>query len=122
MSAFFTIKLQNLHFFAKHGLYAEEADVGAEFEVSLSLILKAPKAKTTSLEETINYAEVYHITGEIFSVRRNLLETLAIDIADALKDQYPNIKEISVQITKVHPPIESFTGSVAVSYDKRYKG
>lgn len=121
MSASFTIQLPNLRFFATHGMYAEEADIGAEFEVNISLTIKAPKNKITSLEETINYAEVYRIIGEVFSERKALLETLAMEIAETLKQEFSSIKKISVQIIKLHPPIESFTGTVAVVYKKRYK-
>lgn len=121
MPASFTIQLHNLRFFAAHGMYAEEEYAGAEFEVNISLTLKSPKTKLASLEETINYAEVYRITGEVFSVRKNLLETLSVEIAEALKQEFPAIKKIAVQIAKLHPPIESFTGAVSVTYNKRYK-
>ena len=121
MSATFTIALNHLHFFAAHGLYAEERQAGNAFEVNLSLTLKAPKAKVVSLEETINYAEVYRLVNERFSVRTNLLETLAMEIAEELKQQFPAIRKISVHIVKLHPPITAFTGSVSVTYTRSYK-
>lgn len=121
MSSTFTIQLTSLRFFAAHGLYAEERQSGNEFEVNLSLTVKAPKEKVVSLEETINYAEVYRLVKERFAVRTNLLETLAVEIAEELKLQFPAIRTISVQITKLHPPIAAFTGAVSVAYNKSYK-
>jgi 7,8-dihydroneopterin aldolase/epimerase/oxygenase len=121
MSSTFTIQLNSLRFFAAHGLYAEERQAGNEFEVNLSLTLKAAKVKVVSLEETINYAEVYRLVNERFAVRTNLLETLAMEIAEELKQQFPAIRKISVHITKLHPPITAFTGSVSVTYNRSYK-
>jgi len=116
----FTIQLNNLRFSSLHGVFAEEAIIGNEFEVNLSLLFSAPEKKVTSLEETINYAEVYRITKELFSVRRRLLETLAMEIAAALKTAFPSILEQTVQIQKLNPPISSFTGTVSVTYHKTY--
>lgn len=121
MSSSFTIQLNNIRFYAEHGLYAEEAQVGVEFELNISLTVKAPKVKVTSLEQTVNYAEVYRIVKEVFSVRKNLLETLATEMAEELKQQFPEIKKVSVQIIKLHPPIISFAGSVSVTYKKSFK-
>lgn len=119
--AVFTIQLQNLRFFAEHGMYEEERSVGNEFEVNISLTIKAPKEKVSSLEETINYVEVYRITKDLFSHRNALLESLAMEMADALKQQFGFIKKVEIGIAKLHPPITGFTGSVSVTYKKSFK-
>ena len=82
MAAIFTIQLNRLRFFSTHGLYAEEAAAGNEFEVNLSLLVKAPEERITSLSETVNYAAVYRLVSELFSVRKALLETIAMEMAD----------------------------------------
>ncbi|HVF96019.1 MAG TPA: dihydroneopterin aldolase [Flavisolibacter sp.] len=118
--ASFIIQLNSLRFFAKHGIYDEERSTGNEFEVNISLSVKAPKEKITSLEQTINYAEVYRITKERFFISTPLLETLATELVSAIKDAFPSVKKISVQIIKINPPIVAFTGSVSVTYQKRF--
>ena len=102
-------------------MYEEERAVGNEFEVDISLSIKAPKDKIKSLQDTVNYAEVYRITKELFSTRRPLLETLAMEIAEALKEQFSEIREISIAIKKLNPPIIGFTGYVGVKYERSYK-
>lgn len=119
--ATFTIQLHGLRFFAEHGMYEEERVVGNEFEVNISLQIKAPKEKVRSLQKTVNYAEVYRITKELFLQRKPLLETLAMEIAEALKEQFPSIKKTSVEIKKRNPPITAFTGSVGIIYERSYK-
>ena len=119
--ASFIIALDQLRFFANHGVYEEEQLIGNEFEVNLSMEVEAPKEKLTSIENTINYAEVYQATKDVFSKMEPLLETIAMSIAEAIKTRFPTLKKISVQIIKLHPPITSFTGSVSVTYQKKYK-
>lgn len=121
MSSMFTIQLHQLQFHADHGLFEEEGRTGNEFLVNVSLTVKAPKNVITRIDDTINYGEVHRIIEAIFLERRPLLETLAMEMAEALKQQFPAIKKLSIQISKQHPPIVSFEGSVSVTYVKTYK-
>ena len=102
-------------------MYQEELLVGNEFEVNVLMEIKAPKKTITSIEQTINYVEVFRITQEIFLKRRQLLEALAMEIADALHDNFNQIEKISITIKKMTPPIINFTGSVAITYHKAFK-
>lgn len=117
----FTIELKSLRFFAEHGMYQEEMKVGNEFEVDVSIECKSPKKKITSIDQTINYVEVYRIIQEEFAVRRFLLETLAMEIAEKLQMQFNEIENISISIRKMNPPITNFSGSVAITYSKTFK-
>ncbi len=117
----FTVHLNDLHIFAKHGLYEEEAKVENEFKVDIAIGFKTPKKKVVAIEDTVNYVEVYNIVHQEFAIRRDLLETLAMQIAERVKDKFPFIKSTTIQIQKLHPPISHFTGSVGVSYSKSYK-
>lgn len=117
----FIIELRSLRFFADHGMYQEEMKVGNEFEVDVIMGCKAPKKKITSIEQTINYVEVYRIIQENFAVRKFLLETLAMEIAEQLEAQFPELQHISISIRKLNPPITNFSGSVAITYKKDFK-
>jgi dihydroneopterin aldolase len=120
MASTFTIQLHQLRFSAPHGFYNEEAAVGNEFEVNISLSVDAPRQKVMSLDETINYADVYQIVKNIFALRTALLETLTMEIAESLKKHFPFLQKASVQIIKLHPPITAFTGSVSVTYSTAF--
>jgi 7,8-dihydroneopterin aldolase/epimerase/oxygenase len=116
-----TIHLRRLQFFAPHGMFEEEQLAGNEFEVDLSLEIDAPNDRLASLEESINYATVFELVKRVFEKPEALLENLAMTIASDVKLHFPVLKKISVQITKLHPPIISFTGSVGVTFEKSYK-
>lgn len=121
MAGQFSIELRQLRFFAEHGMYAEEMKAGNEFEVDIIVGCKSPKKKITSIEQTVNYVEVYRIVQEEFATRRLLLETLAMDIAEKIKLQFDEIENIMITIRKLNPPITNFSGSVAVTYSKEFK-
>ena len=117
----FTIQLHNLRFFAGHGIYEEEQSVGNEFELNISMDIEAPDEVITNIHETINYASVYEIAKRIFSDQKPLLETLAMEIAKAIKEEFQLLQRIQVQIIKLHPPITGFIGSVSVTYNKEFR-
>lgn len=121
MAGWMNIELKGLRFFAEHGMYAEERKVGNQFEIDLSVCYKAPKTVITSMEETVNYVEIYRIIEGEFSMHRQLLETCAMQICDKLHVHFPEIKRVHISIKKVNPPITNFTGSVGVSYTKEFK-
>lgn len=122
MSASFTIQLHDLQFSAFHGVYKEEARVGNQFEVNISLTIDAPEEKVLNIDETINYATVYGIVKELMAHRQALLETLAMEMAETLKRHFPAVLKTVIQIKKLQPPIAAFTGSVSVTYTKDYNG
>jgi dihydroneopterin aldolase len=121
MAGHFTIELKSLRFFAEHGMYEEEKKVGNEFEVDMSIGCRSPKKIITSIEQTINYAEVYRILQEEFSQRKFLLETCAMQIADKLDQQFPEVENVMISIWKLNPPITNFSGSVGITYTKSFK-
>ena len=121
MAGWMTIELKGLRFFAEHGMYQEERKVGNQFEIDLEVAFKAPKHTISSIEETVNYVEIYRIVDERFSEYKNLLETCAMEICDSLHEQFSEIRKVSISIKKINPPITNFTGSVAVSYSKEFK-
>jgi dihydroneopterin aldolase len=121
MSGHFNIELKGLRFFAEHGMYAEEVKVGNSFEVDLSVECKAPEKVITSIDQTIDYVEIFSILQEEFSVHRSLLETAAMQIADRVRAKFPGVDKMTITIRKLNPPITNFTGSVNVTYHKTFK-
>ncbi len=107
--------------FGYHGIYEEEKILGNEFEVNISMKVNRSKEDKISINDTINYADVYELIKEIFNQREDLLETICINISKSIKQKFPQLKKISVQIIKLHPPIPAFIGSVSVTYQKNYR-
>jgi dihydroneopterin aldolase len=122
MTGRMNIELRGLRFFAEHGMYAEERKVGNQFEIDLTVSYRVRKHVITSMEETVNYVEIYRIVEEEFAGHKHLLETCAMQICDKLHELFPEIKRVDISIKKMNPPITNFTGSVGVSFSKKFKG
>ena len=121
MKSLITIKLNQLRFFAYHGLYAEEKQTGNEFEVNITLTYPAPEVVIQDIAGTINYAEVYSLVKERMQQPTALLEMLAMEIAATIHKAFPQITTAEISIKKLHPPIKQFTGNVEVVYRKEYR-
>ena len=115
----FTIHLNKLKIFAYHGVHAEEAIIGTDFEVSVTVSFNAPK-KIEQLNDTINYVTIYEIIKLHFAQPEKLLETLAQNITQEIHKIDSRITSINITIDKLNAPISNFIGTVGVTYSKSY--
>ena len=114
------IGLHNLVFYAFHGIHEEERILGAEFEVNADLYYNEPVMVINQLEQTIDYSKVYALISRYMQQPTPLLETLCMEIAAGIKNEFPVTKEIVIRIKKINPPIAGFTGNTEVGYHKKY--
>jgi dihydroneopterin aldolase len=120
MAGLLTIKLNNLRFFARHGLYAEEVKTGNEFEINLSVSYLPDTILVTDIETTVNYISLYELVKAAMQKPTPLLETVVMVIAEKIHQEFPQVKKINISISKLHPPIAKFTGEVGVRYEREY--
>ncbi|MDX1642238.1 MAG: dihydroneopterin aldolase [Balneolaceae bacterium] len=102
-----TITLKALKFKGKHGYYDEERQEGNHFE--LDVIAKG-KFKAAidgdNLDLTFNYEVVKEIAQEVFNgPSEKLIETLCSRIGEKIFEKSPVVKELTVSIRKLNPPI-----------------
>jgi 7,8-dihydroneopterin aldolase/epimerase/oxygenase len=114
-----SIHLHNLQFFAHHGLYDEEKILGNTFEINVDVELHKNE-RVEKLNETINYVQIYQIIKKRMKLASPLLETVAYDLVDEIKELSTQTKSIYISIKKLNPPIENFIGSVGVSIKKEF--
>lgn len=114
-----SIRLNDLQFFARHGLYEEEKLIGGEFVVNV-LIEYEPQAQVVyRLEDTIDYAAVYQLVKQKMQQPTPLLETLAMQMVNDILEAYPLAENVEVSVRKVKPPIANYIGSTEASYSKK---
>jgi dihydroneopterin aldolase len=109
------IRLNNMIFYAHHGYYQAERELGQKFEVDIELECDISKAiQTDSLNDTINYRDIFGRVSQIFSSYKfTLLETLADKIAYDLLDQHP-IHSVRIRVRKPQVPLNGFLDNVEV--------
>lgn len=111
-----TIQLNQMQFYGKHGVLPEENRLGQRYVIDLCLNLPLKRAgQSDRLEHTLNYAEVIGTVRGIVEGRTfQLIEALAENIASELLDQYTMVQEITVLVTKPHPPVDIHFSGVTV--------
>lgn len=113
-----TISIRRLRVYGRHGVDPQERRVGNIFEVTADLRCNIERAAATDeVENAVNYAEVAAEIERVMHEPRNLLETVAADIVDALCRRWPQITGGAVTVDKVHPPFSQPVESVGVTLE-----
>lgn len=100
------ITLQDMKFHAYHGCLDFEKRDGNTFLVSLTMELDTSRAEESDdLEDTLNYQEVYNVVKEEMSFPSNLIEHVAHRIYEAVKQKFPQIQKLDVELSKKAPPL-----------------
>ncbi|MGQ7868249.1 dihydroneopterin aldolase [Sunxiuqinia sp. sy24] len=100
------IDLEGLEFFAYHGHYQVEKEVGNKFILNVSLQTDCEAAgKSDRLEDALNYQRAYELIKEEMAIPSDLLENVATRIVDRLYDSFPQIAHAKVKISKMNPPM-----------------
>ena len=116
MQAQMQVHLQKVKFYGYHGLDASEEITGGEFEVSLTAFYAPPPQPILKIEETLDYTSLLEILRQRMRRPAHLLETLATEIAGEIIAKFSIVTNVEISISKLHPPIKNFEGSVGVTF------
>lgn len=107
------IELEDMKFYAFHGVFEQERRVGNHFVVSLRVqVASLDSLQEDCLSKTINYAELYALVKDEMSRPANLLEYVAGRICRRVFDFSEQIGSLEVRVAKLNPP---FPGDVRQS-------
>ncbi|MCD8182635.1 MAG: dihydroneopterin aldolase [Bacteroides sp.] len=100
------IFLDQIRFFAYHGVGRQETTVGNEFTVSLRLKVDLTAAvKTDDVADTVSYADVYEAVKKEMEIPSKLLEHVSGRIVKRLFQDFPPIESIELKLSKRNPPM-----------------
>lgn len=116
-----TMTLTRMEFYGYHGVFEEERKLGQRFYVDLVMKLDMKAAsRTDNIDEAVNYAEVFYTVKEVVEQRSfQLIETLAENIASEVLGTYTKIYELTVRVTKPHPPFDIHFQGVTVEITRQ---
>lgn len=98
------------------GLYEEEKRTGNDFLVDISY--SAPyeaAAASDSLSDAVNYGEICRVVEETFQKKCNLLEQICQLTVNAIKEAFPQIRELTVTVTKLNPPVPQTVKGISIT-------
>ena len=100
------IFLDNVRFFAYHGVGQQEREVGNEFVINLQLKVDiARAAETDDVTHTVSYADVYENVKAEMEIPSKLLEHVCGRIIKRLFRTFPTVKAIELKLAKRNPPM-----------------
>ena len=104
--------LSDMIFSACHGVWPEEKRRPQEFRVTVELEVALARAgRRDALDETIDYCAVQAVVrGVVEGPHRQLIESLAEEIARRLLTEFPRVRAVNVAVLKARP-----SGRVPVS-------
>ena len=113
------IKLTNIRTFSFHGCLEEEAKIGSNYSVNLTIKTNLePSAKTDELTDTVDYVDLNRIVVEEMAIRAKLLEHVAKRIIDRVLEELKMVTKIKVEVTKLNPPIGGDVEGVTIIMKK----
>ncbi len=108
MKKYDEIHIENLQFFANHGVFSEETALGQKFVVSAVLYSDLQSAgRSDDLTESTHYGEVSQfMVGFLQEHTYKLIEAAAEQLAWAVLEAFPLVRGISLEIKKPWAPVK----------------
>jgi dihydroneopterin aldolase len=112
------ININQIRVRANHGCWEEEAIIGGDYIVDVSLELDFSRAaQDDDLEQTADYVVVKEIVYREMAVRAKLIETVAHRILSAIRNELPVAQRAFVRVTKLNAPMGGQVESVSVEVE-----
>lgn len=115
-----TVHLHNLRFNSFHGIHEEEKMLGNDYIIDASVEFHEDESVITSIQNTINYVDMYNIIKERMSAATPLLETVVMEIGNEIHNEFPQVRTINISIKKMQPPIEGIQGEAGVNWQRQF--
>lgn len=113
------ITIDRMAFYAFHGCFKEESEIGTNFQVDCEFDCDTAKAeKSDSIEDTVSYLDVYQTIKKEMEVSSHLLEHVARRIINALLDTFPQIAYCKIRVHKLNPPLGGQMRGVSVTLEQ----
>ncbi len=115
------IYLNEMTFKVAVGVTEEERTKQNKVVIDLGVKVKISKAgQTDSVEDTVDYEQLYLTVKDCLSTPCSLLETLVNRIDQAIKQQFKTVKGIHLKVSKMNPPISGPCKSSTIHFKRKY--
>lgn len=113
------IKVENIKCYAFHGCLEEEAKIGSDYRVDVTVKANlSQSSKTDDLHDTVDYVLLNKIVKEEMNIRAKLLEVVAQRILDRIFAESSLVTDAEVAVSKLNPPIGGDVEKVTILLQK----
>ncbi|MCL6452292.1 MAG: dihydroneopterin aldolase [Alicyclobacillus sp.] len=101
------IRLTEMVFYGRHGVFPEEQRLGQRFVVNVTLRLNLqPAGERDDLTLSVDYGAVYETVRTVVEgPPRQLLEAVAEEVSQSIFAAFPTVQEVAVEVQKPSAPI-----------------
>lgn len=111
----YKIKINNMKFRGHIGVLPEEKILGQNLEIDLIVETNFDFSGQDQLDETLSYVDFYEKISKIIEKSRvDLLETLAFEIIEKIREDQERIASVEVHIRKLAVPIDGIFDHVEI--------
>ncbi len=110
------IIIKGLKLYAYHGVNPEEKEDGQNFilDIVMSVDLSKP-CMSDNIDDSVSYAKVIKTVSRVFCAGKyDLLEKASQVTADAVMNEYPQVKGVTVELKKPEAPMKADFDYVSV--------
>jgi dihydroneopterin aldolase len=99
------IRIRKVEFQGRHGASADERRSARRFQVDVDLTVDTQRAQESDrLADTVNYYDVCALVVELGSSQPyRLLEKLAGEMVRAIRERWPQVRGVELELRKLHP-------------------
>jgi 7,8-dihydroneopterin aldolase/epimerase/oxygenase len=114
------IFIENLSFFAHHGVFQSEAELGQRFVLSVTAFLDLKKAgETDDWSYTTCYSKLAQLCVKIGTEQRfKLIEALAHTLSHGIFEQFPLIQHLTLKVEKPAAAIPALFETVGIEISR----
>lgn len=97
------IVLEGMEFYAFHGVYAEEKQIGGRYLVDVEVFYPFENTRD-QLSDTVDYGVLYEIVARHMHQPAQLIEFVAMQIKNEINTRFPGIESL-IRVSKISPPL-----------------
>lgn len=113
------IQIEGMEFYAYHGHYEEERNIGSRFLLDLFIETDTDKAaESDNIEDALDYHKIYKLIQKEMEEKSHLLENIGKRILDTLYNNFDSIDHAELKVSKIHPPIGGQVDMVSVTISR----
>ena len=109
------ISIEKMEFYACHGCFEEEREIGTRFRVDVAMDVDTTKAQQSDdINDTVSYLDVYQVVKREMMIPSHLLEHVMQRVGEAILHDFPGVNSVRVKVSKLNPPLGGQMDCVSV--------
>ena len=115
------IEIENMEFYAYHGHFKEEQQVGNRFLINIKIKTNlSAAANSDNLNDALDYQKVYRLIQKEMKTKSFLIENIGKRILDALETEFRGQAEtIVLKLSKMNPPLGGKVEKVSIVMERQ---